>query len=141
METDMGEIARNLEQEFWRPHITRGAEAPATVVIADSAVSEACRKCKAEFVMGSHYCHVCGTSRGDAGLLSKTGASGLLGLSTPSFVAFTIGVGCLLAALLVGMVLADEGVENWQVVQICRIEWLLGAAAAFVAGILLKRPR
>jgi len=30
-------------------------------------------------------------------------------------------------------------VLDWQAVQLWRIEWLLGAAVAFVAGILLKK--
>jgi hypothetical protein len=30
-------------------------------------------------------------------------------------------------------------VLDWQAVQIWRVEWLLGAAAAFLAGILLKK--
>jgi hypothetical protein len=30
-------------------------------------------------------------------------------------------------------------VLDWQAIQLWRIEWLLGAAAAFVAGCLLKK--
>jgi hypothetical protein len=29
---------------------------------------------------------------------------------------------------------------DWQAIQFYRAEWLLGATAAFVAGILLKKP-
>jgi multisubunit Na+/H+ antiporter MnhB subunit len=54
-------------------------------------------------------------------------------------VAFLAGITCALAAMLVGFVFSANTVLDWQAVQVWRIEWLLGAAAAFLAGILLKR--
>jgi cytosine/uracil/thiamine/allantoin permease len=64
-----------------------------------------------------------------------------LGLSTAAFVAFGIGVLCLLGALGVGLVFSARTMLDWQAVQLWRIEWLLGAVAAFVAGCLLKKKR
>lgn len=60
-----------------------------------------------------------------------------LGLSTAPFVAFLIGLGCILGALLVGLLTAKT-LLDWQAIQFYRGEWLLGATASFVAGILLK---
>jgi cytosine/uracil/thiamine/allantoin permease len=62
-----------------------------------------------------------------------------LGLSTAPFVAFGIGVLCLLGALGVGLVFSARTMLDWQAVQLWRMEWLLGAVAAFVAGCLLKK--
>jgi hypothetical protein len=62
-----------------------------------------------------------------------------VGLSTASFISFLIGLGCVLGALLVGFLTAKTLVD-WQAIQFYRAEWLLGATASFVAGILLKRP-
>ena len=62
-----------------------------------------------------------------------------VGLATASFVAFLIGVGCIAGALLVGLLTAKTFVD-WQAIQFYRAEWLLAATAAFVAGILLKKP-
>jgi hypothetical protein len=62
-----------------------------------------------------------------------------VGLSTGSLVAFIIGVACVAGALLVGLLTAKTFVD-WQAIQFYRAEWLLGATAAFVAGILLKKP-
>jgi hypothetical protein len=62
-----------------------------------------------------------------------------LGLPTASLIAFFIGVGCVVGALLMGLLTARNLVD-WQAIQFYRAEWLLGATAAFVAGILLKRP-
>jgi hypothetical protein len=63
----------------------------------------------------------------------------LVGLSTASLIAFTIGIACVAGALLVGLLTAKTFVD-WQAIQFYRVEWLLAATAAFVAGILLKRP-
>ena len=54
-------------------------------------------------------------------------------------IAFTVGVACITGALLVGLLTARTLVD-WQAIQIYRAEWLLGATAAFTAGILLKKP-
>jgi hypothetical protein len=63
----------------------------------------------------------------------------LIGLPTASMIAFIIGMGCVAGALAVGLITAKTLVE-WQAVQYYRAEWLLAATAAFVAGILLKKP-
>ena len=62
-----------------------------------------------------------------------------LGLSTGSVIAFVIGLACVAGALLVGLLTAKTLVD-WQAIQFYRAEWLLAATAAFVAGILLKKP-
>ena len=62
-----------------------------------------------------------------------------LGLSTASLIAFVIGLSCVGGALLVGLLTARTLVD-WQAIQYYRAEWLLAATAAFVAGILLKKP-
>jgi hypothetical protein len=45
----------------------------------------------------------------------------------------------VIAAIGVGFVFSAATVLDWQAVQVWRIQWLLAAVAAFVAGILLKR--
>lgn len=62
-----------------------------------------------------------------------------IGLPTAALVAFLAGLTCVLAAILVGFIFSANTVLDWQAVQIWRIEWLLGAAAAFLSGILLKK--
>jgi hypothetical protein len=54
-------------------------------------------------------------------------------------VAFVVGIACVAGALLVGLLNA-KNLTEWQAIQFYRGEWLLGATASFVAGILLKRP-
>ncbi|PYX50799.1 MAG: hypothetical protein DMG79_04890 [Acidobacteria bacterium] len=62
-----------------------------------------------------------------------------VGLPTASLIAFTIGIACIAGALLVGLLTVKTFVD-WQAIQFYRAEWLLGATASFVAGILLKKP-
>jgi cytosine/uracil/thiamine/allantoin permease len=61
------------------------------------------------------------------------------GLTTLTLAAFLVGIACLLAALMVGVVYNVQDYSDFQAVQFWRVEWLLGAVAAFVAGILLKQ--
>jgi hypothetical protein len=61
-----------------------------------------------------------------------------IGLSTASLIAFVLGLVCVAGALMVGLLTAKTLVD-WQAIQMYRIEWLLAATAAFVAGILLKK--
>jgi len=62
-----------------------------------------------------------------------------LGLPTASLIAFIVGLGCVAGALLVGLFFNAKELMDWQAIQFYRAEWLLGATAAFVAGILLKK--
>ena len=106
--------------------------------------------CGAEFIVSSQYCHVCGASRPDLGVsvartLQVPGLAELallgkrLGLTTPAVVAFLAGVLCMVGALAVSVCFSARTVLDWQAIQLWRIEWLLAAVAAFVAGCLLKK--
>lgn len=63
-----------------------------------------------------------------------------VGLPTPSFIAFMIGLGCVAGAIGVSLFYKASNLAEFQAIQMWRIEWLLGATASFVAGILLKKP-
>jgi hypothetical protein len=137
----MAEVVHDAQHEFWRP--------PAAAPSGTSAqsLSDACASCGAEFIMSAQFCHVCGTAR-------KTRRAALapnwtryfefhnikqaLGLPLPSLISFLCGIGCLLGAMIVGTIYAVQNFADFQAIQMWRMEWLLGAVAAFVAGILLK---
>jgi ribosomal protein L37E len=123
----------------------------ATSAAGHTEMVDACDRCGTEFIVDSRFCHACGAGRAD---LHPSAATRLrekitvahfmelsqsLGLSTAPFVAFGIGVLCLLGALGVGLVFSARTMLDWQAVQLWRMEWLLGAVAAFVAGCLLKK--
>jgi uncharacterized protein (DUF983 family) len=63
-----------------------------------------------------------------------------IGLPTASLVAFITGLGCVMGMLGVSLFYKASNLAEFQAIQMWRIEWLLGATAAFVAGILLKKP-
>ncbi len=141
----MAEVAHGAQHDFWRPPLHAASELSATQELV-----EVCDRCGTEFIVGSRFCHNCGAGRPDASGVSRpaTAASlqlgsmaGKLGLTIPSFIAFAIGVFCLIAAAAVSLIFSAKTVVDWQAIQLWRIEWLLGAIGAFVAGSLLKRNR
>ncbi len=137
----MSQVVRDAQHEFWRPPVVQSdAVRPAVV--------EACDSCSTEFMVGALFCHVCGTSREaptTAGArwtlyLEFHNIKRALGLSTAALIAFVAGLACLvMAAIAVGMIYSVQTFNDFQAVQLYRMQWLLGAIAAFVAGLLLKK--
>jgi hypothetical protein len=119
----------------------------ASNALANPERSTACR-CGAEFIVSSLYCHACGASRPDLkaartleipGLAELASLGERLGLTTPAVIAFLLGALCVVGALAVSVFFSARTVLDWQAIQLWRIEWLLAAVAAFVAGCLLKK--
>jgi cytosine/uracil/thiamine/allantoin permease len=109
--------------------------------------SETCR-CGTEFIVSSIYCHSCGVRRPDlnaAPMLEIPGGAELawlgerLGLATPALIAFLVGALCVVGAVAVSVFFSVRTALDWQAIQLWRIEWLLGAVAAFMAGCVLKK--
>lgn len=141
----MGEVANQVQHEFWRPPMKPAASDAA----ASQEYIETCRRCGTEFIVSSRFCHACGATRPELnatarvmelpGLAELTSLGERLGLTTASLIAFLVGIVCIVGALAVGVVFGARTLLDWQAVQIWRIEWLLGAISAFVAGALLKK--
>jgi hypothetical protein len=64
----------------------------------------------------------------------------LVGLPTAALIAFIVGLGCVAGAVGISLFFKASNLAEFQAIQMWRIEWLLGATASFVAGILLKKP-
>ncbi len=139
----MEQTAEKLGQEYWRP-----ANGTAKREMMDARLrSEVCEGCGSEYVIGARFCHVCGATRRDEAaatprwmeVLDFEHIRGVLGLSVASLVAFVFGMICVIAAACVGFIYSANTLVDWQAVQTWRIEWMLAAVVAFVAGILLKK--
>jgi len=139
----MANTASNIHDhgEFWRPPLETRQEAVPMVQ------AESCVRCGTELIAGSRFCHICGKARKPqfvvhriqwARLLDVHRIEERLGLPMPSLVALVAGVLCALAAIGTGLIYTASTALDWQAVQIWRIEWLLAAVVAFLAGILLK---
>jgi MFS family permease len=144
----MSEVIDNAPQEFWRPPAAHAEAAVAAMV-------EVCDRCEKEFMVGARFCHGCGAARQprtdpSAGhgwtraleflhILEFQNVKEWLGLSMASLIAFFAGLGCLLAAIAVGIIYSVQNLADFQAIQSWRIQWLLAALVAFVAGILLKQ--
>jgi hypothetical protein len=141
MANTAGNINVHDHGEFWRPPLESRVEA------SPAAQTDCCARCGTDFVAGSRFCHVCGAEREPefgasrfrwARFLDIHRMQEWLGLSLTSIVALIIGVICTLAAIGTGLVYTATTVLDWQAVQIWRIEWMLAAVVAFLAGILLR---
>jgi hypothetical protein len=157
----MSEVAQNAERDFWRPPVV--APPVALEPTTQSGLTEVCDRCETEFIAGSRFCHVCGGQRSEkkpSHLIQNWARQALtwvrhlefhnierwivhtrqrLGLPTLSLAAFAVGLGCLMFAISVGLVFSVRTTLDWEAVQVWRIQWLLGAGASFLAGILLKK--
>jgi len=139
----MANTATNINEhgEFWRPPLeTRQETMPALE-------AESCARCGTELVAGSRFCHICGKARKPqfqvhriqwARVLDVHRIEEHMGLPMASLVALAAGVICALAAIGTGLIYTTSTALDWQAVQVWRIEWLLGAVVALLAGILLK---
>ena len=71
----MSEVIQDAQQEFWRPPVQ--LEMPAavlTAVPASAGMAEVCPSCSTEFMIGSRFCHACGTTRPERGIAGETSA-------------------------------------------------------------------
>ena len=141
----MLQSARRASQEYWRP------ADPKTARIAGPILAEGlCPDCGEEYAAGARFCHICGHGRDRlpvapsgpmsfADFFDVTMLRKRCGLSAVCMVFFILGILCLVIAASVGIFYKSETLVQWQALQFWRIEWLLGAAAALLAGILLKK--
>jgi hypothetical protein len=138
----MAELVHDAQHEFWRPPVAQQE-------VAAPAMLEACDSCGTEFMVAARFCHVCGAARQTQTIaaaprwtrhLEFQNIQRALGLSTASLIAFSIGLLCLLAVMGVGIVYTVQSFADFQAIQFYRMQWLLAAVAAFLAGILLNRP-
>jgi len=137
----MAGTAHSPGQEFWQPPMARVSPVP-----GNSAALQACEGCGTEFIIGSRFCHVCGTKRPKLTrsqdvyrYLEFAHINKALGLGTLALVAFVGGLGCMAAAAVTGVVFGASTSLDWHAVQLWRIQWLLAAGASFLAGILVNK--
>ena len=140
----MADLAHDTQHEFWRP--------PANPPAAQPVLADACRRCGTEFMVGAAFCHVCGSNRHREGAtqarnwmkylepvraLDFSRIKNWFGLPLPSLCAFLIGIGFIFVALTMGLMSVHD-YTDFEAIQFWRIQWLVAACAAFLAGILLK---
>ncbi len=153
----MSDTVQEAGRDFW--HAPLAAATPHSQDDPSLVLVEACDRCATEFIVGAKFCHVCGRARGTlapgvsqswrrylvlafgwARYLQFHNIKERLELSAAALVSFLIGAACVLVAIMIGVVSSANTLPDWQAVQLWRIQWLLAAVAAFLAGILLRRP-
>jgi len=140
----MATAAGSTSQEYWRP-------SNPDVARVVTSIWGTCRLCGTDYPAGARYCNLCGAARNlredefgvkSDSLYQETRPkliSRTLGLSLPCVVIFVMAILFALAAALTGVIYREDTLVDWQAVQVWRIEWLLAAIAALLAGILLKK--
>jgi hypothetical protein len=141
----MAEAVRSAQHNFWHPPKATPEAGPQPQLV------ETCDRCAAEFIIGSRFCYNCGATRTESseairfqqrtGIFPLANLGKRLGLSTAPLIAFLFGIACIIGATAIGFVFSARTPLDWQAIQLWRIEWLLGAVAAFVAGCLLRPAR
>jgi len=106
-------------------------------------------------MVGAAFCHICGMGRHRSATNDSETWSRHFGflqnlefakvrnwfcLPLPSLCAFLIGTAFLIVALAQGLRNVQE-FPDFEAVQLWRIQWLMAACAAFLAGILLKNRK
>ncbi len=142
----MASAAKSTSQEYWRP-------ANPDVARVIPSLRGICWHCGMDYTPGARYCHSCGGAREGSNVeaLADTkerqrsgdlsGTFQQLGLPVPCIVCLIVAMVFALAALLTGIIYREDTLVDWQAVQVWRIEWLLAAAVALLAGILLKKNK
>jgi hypothetical protein len=141
----MASPAGSTSQEYWRP-------SNPDVARLIPQVRGICWRCGMDYSPGARYCSFCGGARealSDEAVpirpkpeaVKRPGKIWRAGLPVPSFVCLAAALTLALAAVLTGVVYREDTLVDWQAVQTWRIEWLLGAIVALLAGILLKKKR
>ena len=136
----MSEV-RDVSQEFWRPAQPQRLGMESVFPLA------CCANCGTEFAIGARFCHVCGANRDPVQVensrlkqwLDLNTMREALGLNTAALLLFLAACACVLGALLSGIVYGATTVQEWQAVQTWRIEWMLAAIVALLAGLLLRK--
>jgi len=142
----MADVLHEPHQEFWRPPLAQSA--------LNQVRAEACRRCGTEFMVGAAFCHICGFARHRTEPASQPWAHHLaffrflelgtltrwFNLPMGSVCAFLLGVAFVIAGLSMGLITVHD-YSDFEAIQLWRIQWLMGACAAFLAGILLKNGK
>jgi|KBSMisStaDraftv2_1062788.scaffolds.fasta_scaffold285391_2 hypothetical protein len=141
----MASPAGSTSQEYWRP-------SNPDVARLIPQVRGICWRCGMDYSPGARYCSFCGGAREalsaeptpirpQSEVVKKRVKLWRAGLSLPSFVCLAAALVFALAAVLTGVVYQQSTWVDWQAVQTWRMEWLLGAIVALLAGILLKKKQ
>ncbi len=142
----MAKAAGSSSQEYWRspnPEVMR--------LVTSASPEPVCWRCGADYSPAARFCHICGSERDrrPTAFAGRTQPSPNVArltepryrvvLSIVSLVFFALGIACIIAAAVTGFIYKTDTLIDWQAVQLWRIEWLLAAAAALLAGIFLKK--
>ncbi|MEW5974519.1 MAG: zinc ribbon domain-containing protein [Acidobacteriota bacterium] len=105
--------------------------------------SLSCLKCGAELRLGAEFCHICGRwvyGSSAARLVQQTRKTlARQDVDWPVTACLIVATLFSVIAIFAGIRIQAQTVTEWQIVQILRIEWMLGAIIVLLFGLLFKR--
>lgn len=137
----MARAVQPISGDYWRP-ANEEAERHARPFLFENV----CSRCGMDYAVGARYCYICGNRRYAQPEPAAASADSdwwkqfrqRSGLSGPSLSLLAAGVTCLLVALVLGVLLPSQSDDAARSLQDVRLDWLLGAVAAMLGGLLLK---
>jgi hypothetical protein len=144
----MAGVAHKPQHEFWQRPAAESVGVDPQQSPVRPAPHEICAACAAEYLAGASFCHQCGLPRDETSTETPSLPGTYiyqqmrlgLGLSAPAMVAFLVGIGCVGIAIIGGATYSSQAYPDFPAIMLWRTQWLVGATAAFVAGLLLKHP-
>ena len=118
---------QSSQADYWLPAKPASAEPRSAV----------CERCAAELLVESRFCHRCGRPRQSHS--PESGVRQSLRDQIAAGLTFGLGMACVLAAVFTVWLQHQGAPSEWPAFHAYRIEWLLGSAVAFLAGIFLNK--
>ncbi|PYV44963.1 MAG: hypothetical protein DMG06_04305 [Acidobacteria bacterium] len=109
----------------------------------EGAIAGVCKRCGTDLKLGAEFCHVCGRWVYGSNFVRIMRLTKVIATETGLEAAVLV---CLIVAVLFSIISIFAGIRmtpttlgEWQVIQLWRIEWLLGAIVVLLFGLLLKK--
>jgi hypothetical protein len=109
----------------------------------EGAITGICNKCGTDLKLGAEFCHVCGRWVYGSNFLRIMRLAKLVvtetGLEAPVLVCLIVAGLFSIISIFAGIRVTPSTLGEWQIIQLWRIEWLLGAVVILLFGLLLKK--
>ena len=109
----------------------------------EGAIAGVCKRCGTDLKLGAEFCHVCGRWVYGSNFLRIMRLTKVVvtetGLEPRVLVCLIVAALFSIVSIFAGIRVTPSTLGEWQIIQLWRIEWLLGAVVILLFGLLLKK--
>lgn len=109
----------------------------------EEAITGVCKRCGTDLKLGAEFCHVCGRWVYGSNFSRIIKLTRVVvtqtGLELPVLVCLIVAALFSIISIFAGIRVTPTTLGEWQIIQLWRIEWLLGAIVILFFGLLLKK--